>query len=83
MADATCENPDMSDSSPPGSGQPIIFRVVSGPAGWRIIGADAAPMSTLYLSRNLAAEHAQEIVEVLKGYGQHARVVVEGQCPAD
>ena len=56
----------MSDTPERGPGQPITFRVVSGPAGWRIIGADAAPMSTLYLSRKLAAEHAQEMVEVLK-----------------
>ena len=40
-------------------------------------------MSTLYLSRRLAAEHAQEMVDVLKGYGQRAQVVVEGECPAD
>lgn len=73
----------MSDMPEHGPGQPIIFRVVSGPAGWRIIGADAAPMSTLYLSRKLAAEHAQEMVDVLRGYGQRAQVVVEGDCTAD
>ena len=73
----------MSDTPERGTGQPITFRVVSGPAGWRIIGADARPMSTLYLSRKLATEHAQEMVDVLKGYGQRARVVVEGECTAD
>ncbi len=73
----------MSDTPDRGAGQPITFRVVSGAAGWRIIGADATAMSTLYLSRRLAAEHAQEMVDVLKGYGQRAQVVVEGECPAD
>jgi hypothetical protein len=73
----------MSDTPDRGAGQPITFRVVSGPAGWRIIGADATPMSTLYLSRKLAAEHAQEMVDVLRGYGQRAQVVVEDDCPAD
>jgi hypothetical protein len=73
----------MSDTPDRGEGRPIIFRVVSGAAGWRIIGADAAPMSTIYLSRRLAVEHAQEMVDVLKGYGQRAQVVVEGECTAD
>jgi hypothetical protein len=71
----------MSDAPPPGS-TPLIFRVVNSPAGWRIIGADAAPMATLYLSRRLASEHAQEIVEVLRGYGQRAEVIVEDDCAA-
>ena len=73
----------MSDLPDRGAGQPITFRIVRDPAGWRIIGADAVPMSTLYLSRRLAAEHAQELVDVLKGYGQRAQVLVEGECTAD
>jgi hypothetical protein len=73
----------MSDTPDPGLGQPIIFRVVNGAAGWRIIGADGVPMSTLYLSGKLAAEHAEEMVDVLKGYGQRAEVIVEGERPAD
>ncbi|HEX4196171.1 MAG TPA: hypothetical protein VHZ26_01890 [Caulobacteraceae bacterium] len=73
----------MSDTPEHGSKPPMIFRVVSAPAGWRIIGADAVPMSTLYLSRKLAAEHARELATVLKGYGQQARVVVEGECAAE
>jgi hypothetical protein len=72
----------MSDTPDSGSKPPIIFRVVGAPAGWRIIGADATPMSTLYLSRKLAAEHARELAAVLKGYGQQA-TVVEGECTAD
>jgi hypothetical protein len=44
----------MSDTPARGPTPPIIFRVVADPAGWRIIGADAVPMSTLYLSRKLA-----------------------------
>ncbi|HEY3888341.1 MAG TPA: hypothetical protein VGL73_07195 [Caulobacteraceae bacterium] len=73
----------MSDTPERGPGQPITFRVVSVPAGWRIIGADAAPMSMLYLSRKLATVHAQEMVDVLKGFGQPAQVVVEGECTAN
>ena len=73
----------MSDTPDHGAKRPITFRVVSAPAGWRIIGADAAPMSTLYLSRKLAVEHARELAAVLKGYGQQARVVVEGECTAE
>jgi hypothetical protein len=73
----------MSDTPARGPTQPIIFRVVADPAGWRIIGADAVPMSTLYLSRKLATEHAKEMVEVLKNYGQQAQVIVEGGCPAN
>jgi hypothetical protein len=74
---------NMSDTPDHGSKPSITFRVVGVPAGWRIIGADGEPMSTLYLSRKLAAEHARELAAVLKGYGQQARVVVEGECTAE
>ena len=73
----------MSDTPGRGLNPPIIFRVVSDPAGWRIIGADAVPMSTLYLSLRLATEHAEEMVEVLKNYGQQAQVIVESGCSAN
>lgn len=72
----------MSDTPSRGPGQPVVFRVVSAPAGWKIVGVDAIPMSTLYLSRELATAHARELAEVLKGHGQRARVVVEGECQA-
>ena len=72
----------MSDTPVRGSNQPIIFRVVSDPAGWRILGSDSVPMATLYLSRKLAAEHAREMAAVLKTHGQPASVIVEGECPA-
>jgi hypothetical protein len=73
----------MSDIPSRDPGQPLVFRVVSAPAGWRIVGVDAIAMSTLYLSRDLAAAHARELAEVLKGHGQRARVVVEGEHAAD
>jgi hypothetical protein len=72
----------MSDTPGRGSNPPIIFRIISSPAGWRIIGADSEPMATLYLSRRLAVEHAHEMVAVLKTHGQPASVIVEGECPA-
>ena len=53
----------MSDTPSRGPGRPIVFRVVSAPAGWKIVGVDAIPMSTLYLSRELAAAHARELRE--------------------
>ncbi len=73
---------NMSEIASRGLSKPIIFRVVSAPAGWRILGADAIPMATVYLSRRLAVEHANEMAEVLQGHGQQAEVIVEGEGPS-
>jgi hypothetical protein len=57
----------------------ITFKVVNTPAGWTIAAAGSVPMSTLYLSRDMAVEHARELAAVMRGHGQLARVVVEGE----
>jgi hypothetical protein len=58
----------------------ITFKIVSTPAGWRIVGAGSLTISTLYLSRDLAVEHARELAEVMRGHGQLTRVIVEGEA---
>jgi hypothetical protein len=61
--------------------EPIVFRVVATPAGWRIVGVDSLTMSTLYLSQELAAAHAREMAEVMRTHGQLIDVVIEGETP--
>ena len=63
--------------------EPITFRVVATPAGWRIVGVDSLTMSTLYLSQDLAVAHARELAEVMRSHGQMTTVVIEGETPRD
>jgi hypothetical protein len=63
--------------------EPIVFRIVATPAGWRIVGVDSLTMSTLYLSQELAVGHAREMAEVMRGHGQLTTVVIEGETPKD
>jgi hypothetical protein len=68
----------MASSEPPaGDGMAITFRVVRTPAGWRIYGADAPAMSTIYLSLEAALAQAQSMADVLARHGHAARVIVE------
>jgi len=64
---------------PPAEREAITFRVVGTSAGWRIVGVDSLTMSTLYLSRELAARQARDMAQVMVNHGQPTRVLVEGE----
>ena len=53
----------------------ITFRVVKSPKGWSI--ESNSPISTNYLSRQQAIDHANELADVLRSHGQPAMVVVD------
>jgi hypothetical protein len=64
-------------SEPIRASQPLItFRVVKSEAGWSILSH--SPISTVYLSQQAAVEHANELAEVLRRYGQETAVLIDG-----